>query len=457
MDKTVSRTRLALMEVFRDALTEPGYRNFVVLVVGWVLTQGDHAVTQALVVTAVAQRVHWERYHRFFSRGAWNPDDLGRLIVVRAVRLLRDVVPIRIAIDDTLAPKKGPQLFGLGTHIDAVRSTRKHRVFCFGHCWVTLAVLIPVPFGDRPWALPVLFRLYRTKKESVKHGAVYRKKTELARELVALFAGWMDGQRIELSADSGYCNATVMKHLPRNVVLFGAMRPDAALTGAPAPRRDDQRGRTPVRGEVLLKPEQLARDDTVPWKRCRARLYGKTTTVFFKTLCAQWYRAGGPRMLRIVVVKGKTGKVALRVFFSTDANLSARQVLETYAGRWSLEVAYKNLKQLLGFADSSARKQEAVERVAPFVGLVYTTLVVWAAEGAFRSPLAAPPTRPWYRHKRGLSFADVLRAAQRALLPLDVLDLPRSLDDLHRVRRPSPDPAISASPPRSRPLRKGET
>jgi malonyl CoA-acyl carrier protein transacylase len=69
VDKNVTRTLLELVAVFREALTEPGYRNFIVLFVGWVLTQGDHAVTQALVVTTVAERVHWERYHRFFSRG----------------------------------------------------------------------------------------------------------------------------------------------------------------------------------------------------------------------------------------------------------------------------------------------------------------------------------------------------------------------------------------------------
>jgi hypothetical protein len=445
VDKTITRTLLDLVEGFREAFTEPGFRNFVVLFVGWVMTQGDHAVTQALVVTAVAERVHWERYHRFFSRGAWKPDELGHLILLRALKLHLDFVPVRIAIDDTLAPKKGPHLFGLGTHIDAVRSTKKHKVFCFGHCWVTLALLVRVPFSSRAWALPVLFRLYRTKKECANNEAVYKKKTELARELIILFASWVGQRRIELAADSGYCNNTVTKDLPASVVLFGSMRPDAVLTSPPPPRRVDQRGRTPLRGEVLPKPEQLARDDSVPWQWCRPRLYGQTTTVFYKTLCAQWYRACGPRLLRIVVVKAKTGTVGLRVFFSTDANLSVRQVLETYSGRWSLEVAYRNLKQMLGFADSSARKEKAVERVAPFVGLVYTTLVVWAAEGAFRSPLSAPPVRPWYRHKRGLSFADVLRTGQRALLPVDVLDPVRSLDNLH-LDRPLPHaPVISAS------------
>jgi hypothetical protein len=82
--------------------------------------------------------------------------------------------PVRLAIDDTLAPKKGPQVFGIGSHLDAVRSTRRCKIFCFGHCWVMVAALVTVPFSRRPWALPLLFRLYRNKKEYAKKKHVYR-------------------------------------------------------------------------------------------------------------------------------------------------------------------------------------------------------------------------------------------------------------------------------------------
>ena len=85
---------------------------------------------------------------------------------------------------DTLTPKKGPKIFGLGTHLDAVRSTRKHRVFAFGHVWVVLSVVVRLPFSRRPWALPVLFRLYRNKKECARRRGRYRKKTELARDQI---------------------------------------------------------------------------------------------------------------------------------------------------------------------------------------------------------------------------------------------------------------------------------
>jgi hypothetical protein len=135
-----SRTLLALLEVLRPALTAPSFTNLVVLFAGWVLTAGPHVVTEALVATGVAGRRHHEAFHRFFSRGTWSPDDLGRLLFARLERH-RGESPVRVVIDDTLAPKKGPHVFGLGTHLDAVRSTRKHKTFSFGRVWVVLALV----------------------------------------------------------------------------------------------------------------------------------------------------------------------------------------------------------------------------------------------------------------------------------------------------------------------------
>jgi hypothetical protein len=182
------------------------------------------------------------------------------------------------------------------------------------------------------------------------------------------------------------------------------------------------------------KPEKVAKDARIPWQTCTAFLYGKKTRVRYKTICAQWYRACGPRWLRVVITECTGGTIPYRVFFCTDPALTVVQILEGYGRRWAIEVCFRELKQLLGFADSSARKEEAVRRVAPFVGLTYTTLVVWFAKGAWRCELARPPVRPWYRHKRGHSFADVLRTAQRALATYRVLDPRRDINDLRESR-----------------------
>ena len=414
-------------------MTAPGLANFIVIASGWLLTQGTHAVTEALVMTDVSARCHHEAFHRFFSRGTWSPDLLGRWLYWRIRDALCDGGVVRVVVDDTLATKKGPHVFGIGCHLDAVRSTKKQKVFAFGHCWVTLAVLVRVPFSTRTWALPVLFRLYRTKKECERRGVPHRKKTDLAREMLDLFCSWVTDRRIELAADSAYCNDTITCDLPARVVLFGAMRPDAVLTEPPDAARSGKGGRPRKRGQLLRKPEQLARDGRTPWKTTEATLYGRKTTVRFKTFCAQWYRATGTRLLRIVVVATDSGSMPYRVFFSFDSTLDARAILESYAGRWGIEVFFREAKQLLGFADSQARKEASVLRVAPLVGLLYSTLVVWFAEGVHRTTIAAPPVRPWYPHKQGLCFADVLRAARRALDGAEVLDPGRLSDDLPQL------------------------
>ena len=439
MNSQLLQSLLGTLEVFRPALTRPGFRNMVVIFTGWVLTGGQHAVTQALVETAVAGRRHHEAFHRFFSRGTWSPDEMAQQLLGWILRRVPADKPIRVALDDTLASKKGPHVFGIGSHLDAVRSTRRHRVFCFGHCWVMLAILLPVPFSRRTWALPLLFRLYRNKKECAAKAEPYHKKTELAREMIDLFARWVGQRRLEVVADSAYCNDTVTRGLPNSIILVGSMRPDAVLTALP-PKRRKKSGRPPVRGRTLAKPQALARDERHPWQTCAAKLYGKKRKVRYKTFCAQWYRACGTRLLRIVVVQVDNGKIDLRVFFSMDTTMSVVEILETYAERWAIEVCFRDLKQLLGFADSSARKREAVERTAPFVGMVYTTLVLWFSERAWQSPLAAPPLRPWYPHKSGLSFADVLRAAQRVLAPLDVLDRSCINGNLRKPVRPTRRP-----------------
>jgi DDE superfamily endonuclease len=440
MPSSALRSLRALWEeTFRRGLTAPGFANFVVIASGWLLTQGTHAVTEALVMTDVAARRHHEAFHRFFSRGTWSPDLLGRWLFGRIRQVLGEAGVVRIVLDDTLAPKKGPQVFGIGSHLDAVRSTKKQKVFAFGHCWVTLAVLVRPPFSSRTWALPVLFRLYRTQKDCERCGVAHRKKTDLARDMLDVFCHWVTDARIELAADSAYCNDTVTRNLSDRVVLFGAMRPDAVLTEPPPPPSKTG-GRPRKRGRLLRKPEHIARDGRTPWKTAEAVLYGKKTTVRFKTLCAQWYRATGTRLLRIVVVATDSGTMPYRVFFSFDPSLTPTTILESYAGRWGIEVFFREAKQLLGFADSQARKQAAVLRVAPLVGLLYSSLVVWFAEGVHRTAIAAPPIRPWYPHKRGLCFYDVLRAARRALDGAEVLDPRRTSANLQHptaVSRPT--------------------
>jgi len=51
---------------------------------------------------------------------------VGHLLLLKLVSLAPG--PLRLVLDDTLCTPKGPKVFGLGVHVDAVRSTRKTRL-----------------------------------------------------------------------------------------------------------------------------------------------------------------------------------------------------------------------------------------------------------------------------------------------------------------------------------------
>ena len=90
-------TLLSGLAILRPTLTRPGCANLRVLFAGWVQTAGLHAVTETLVATDVARRHHHERFHRFFSRGSWSPDQWGKILFFVALRLVPDGAAICVA------------------------------------------------------------------------------------------------------------------------------------------------------------------------------------------------------------------------------------------------------------------------------------------------------------------------------------------------------------------------
>jgi hypothetical protein len=398
-----------VLEVLRPAFTPAAFTVFLTLVTGWVCAPGRRTLGDVLVAAGVAGTRDHTAFYRFFARGTWDPDALGRLVFLALLTLLEPGLPIGLVLDDTLARHKGPHVFGLGTHLDAVRSTRKTKVFTFGHVWVVLAVVVPVPWSRRAFALPVLFRLYRTEADCARAGVPHKTKTVLAREMLDVLTGWLGdhdaGRQLLLAADNGYANRTVLGDLPPHVTVAAAMRPDAALQVA----------------GVATSPATLAADATQPWQELTAWLYGRARTVRYKTLVATWPRVCGDTALRVVVVQCVTGSLPLRVFFCTEPLASPRAVLEFYAhGRWPIECAFRDLKQLLGFADAGLRLEAAVLRLAPLVGLLYSLLVLWSVRAGLTPATAVVPVRRWYRQKRTLSFLDVLTSAQKILATGDL-------------------------------------
>jgi hypothetical protein len=71
----------------------------------------------------------------------------------------------------------------------------------------------------------------------------------------------------------------------------------------------------------------------------------------------------------------------------------------------------------MGFEDPCNRTERAVERTAPLALVSYSLVVLWHVLRGQRSRAACLPAMPWYTHKAGVTFSDMLATLQSLLEP----------------------------------------
>jgi SRSO17 transposase len=426
MELTPSFT--ALLQQFVPVFTAPTSLTFVQLVTGWVLSQRHRYVTELIFSGGNLGNGHWSRFHRFFSHASWDLDTLSCLLAKLIVTTLAPGAAIHWAVDDTLCRKRGLTLYGAGMHYDPLISSRAKALVSWGHDWVVLCLLVVNPFWapTKVFALPVAARLYRNrqgltkgKKEGTKrvkaarpkHDAGHRTRPELALELVGLVARWFPDDEILLSGDSAYGGRSILSKLPPAVHLISHVHPKGALYEPAPPRTAGTKGRARKRGKRLPTMKQWAEGASQPWTRLQFDRFGLRATLAVKTIKALYYKAGGDRLLTIVLVRDLEGKRPDQMFYCTKLGWAAEQILSAYACRWAIECTFECCKQLLGLEDPANRLPRAVARTAPLALMIYSMIVVWfhqAGHQALRFPF-----RPWYRRKEEPSFADMLTTLRR--------------------------------------------
>ena len=434
-DLAIVSTFPVLLQSLSSCFTAPSFESFVTLMSGWVLNLRRHTITGAVHAAGAVGSKHISSFHRFFSRGRWTTDGVGLTLAHLVISTLLDKhAPILLIVDDTLGRHTGKKIAAASMHRDPLMSTATKAAFHWGHLWVVLA--IEVELFDRRWALPVLVRLHRSRKRCAKDGCVYRKTTEEARALMLRMAHAYPERQFWLVADSAYTNSSLIRNRPSNVTIFGRGRHDAILY-APAPKRKPgQMGRPRVRGKRLASPGQCAASKNAQWKRVRVFAYGKSALVRVLVIDALWYAAAHSELIRLVVVRGFPGHERDDVFVCTDTTVSARDVIETYARRWSLEVTFHEAKGKLGFEEPQNRSARAVKRTAPTALFAYSLVVAWYARIGHRTRFAKAPSLPWYVEKPSVTFSDMLATIRRASWAERLLDPTASARDLRKRIRP---------------------
>lgn len=405
-----------LMQPLAAVMTAPTFVNLVTILTGWAFAP-RRTITGMIVAAQAVDRKHHGTFHRLFANASWSLDAMG-LAVFGLIEPFLDAAAsvVMLGLDDTLARKRGLKTFGVGGHHDPMLSSRKTAVMNWGHSWVVLSVIVKLPFcHKRYFALPILFRLYLNKKSAARHRRVYRKRPELAVEMLHVLCSARGNRRFHAVADTTYGGQSVLNELPDNCDLTSRLHLDARLHAAPPPRQSGAVGRPRKRGERLPTPRQMLHQRA---RRVSLELYGRTDQVRLTDTEARVY-AAPDRPLRTVAVEPLTGGRTVQAFYSTCHDAAAQQVLTWYAMRWSVEVTFHDAKQHLGFEQPQGWSRRAVERTAPMAMLLYSLIVLWFGKVGHR--LYQPPHRPWYRHKPHASFADMLATLRRQSIRDQVL------------------------------------
>jgi hypothetical protein len=408
---------VALLQRFAPHFTQPTFHSFLVLACGWVLTLGGHMVTTAVRGAAAMGSKHISSFHRFFSKARWDWDALGRTLVRLIDALVPRDEPLVTAVDDTLGRHTGKKIAAASMHRDPLLSTATRVAFHWGHLWVVLGITVRL-FG-KTWCLPVLIRLYRSKKLCEQQRRLYRRLTDLAAELIALLAAWLPHRRLVVLGDGAYTNHSVIHGRPSTVSFVGRGRLDAAIYAPAPPRRPGQMGRPRVRGAKLPSPAVQASANDAPWQTIEVTVYGRKATVKVLVIDALWYSVAPKELMRLVVVRDFPGHKDDDVFACTDTSMSPKDIIELYARRWSLEVTFHETKGKLGFDQPRSRTERAVERTTPFTLFLYSLVVLWYASTGSRLRSARPAAAPWYSPTSSPSktlpaFSDMLATLRRA-------------------------------------------
>jgi SRSO17 transposase len=212
--------------------------------------------------------------------------------------------------------------------------------------------------------LPIALRLYhnrqgliqgkkeekkgRNKSSRSKHDPNQRTRPEPALELLKLVAAWFPNEEILVTGDSVSGGKSVLSHLPTNVHLISHVHPKAALS-EPAPAKTEKtKGRPRKKGRRWPGRKPWAEDSHQPWSRLDFDQFGLPARLAVKTIPALFSKAGRDRLLTIVLVRDLEGKRPDQMFYCTQLDWTARQILSASACRWAIEQGDQQMKEELG-------------------------------------------------------------------------------------------------------------
>ena len=133
--------------MFACHFTAQTWPHAQVLLTGAILARGQRTVTAVLRVMGLKDESHFVNYHRVLSRAAWSAHAVSRTLLALLLMTFAPQGTVVLGGDETIERRRGEAIDALGIYRDPVRSSKSHFVKASGLRWLTLMVLLPIPFA----------------------------------------------------------------------------------------------------------------------------------------------------------------------------------------------------------------------------------------------------------------------------------------------------------------------
>jgi hypothetical protein len=375
---------LPIILAFASLFSKPVWESALVLLVGAILAPGKRTVSTVLRVMGLKDEPHFQNYHRVLNRAVWSSRQASRILLLQLVQCFAPSGLLVMGIDDTIERRWGKRIAARGIYRDPVRSSDSHFVKTSGLRWLSLMLLVEIPWAQRVWALPFFTVLAPSERYHHRQGRRHKVLTDWARQMLTQVRRWLPQRAIILVADSSFAALELLeslRQLPHPVQVVTRLRLDAALYN-PAPERlVKQMGRPRKVGNRLPTLKRMLEEPKTDWTSLTIEgWYGRRAyPIEVVSQTAVWYHTGMAAVpIRWVLVRDPQGRFAPQAFLCTDLSATPQQIVQWFCQRWGVEVTFEEVRAQLGVETQRQWSHLAILRSTPALFGLFSIVVLLA-------------------------------------------------------------------------------
>lgn len=359
-----------ILSPIKEVVSKPQFVQIERLVRGILLVNGKRTIEA--IRQAVAEKVSCGSLNHFLAESPWSDAAVHEQMWAMLASDPR-VAPRRrglLFVDDTLTGAHyGAQIEGLAKYRDV---TQPGQAYIYSHCLVNLHYGHELSHRERRqtdqkqgWVEYWLdYRLYRRAAELAEHGLhhEFRTKPQLLIELLRA----QDWQRLPVQTiafDHQYLTPEVVQTITAELHRHWVSKASKSTFAW-------WRGEWRRLDEILTRlPQRKFKAIWVQTSNGRQRYWVYKRRLRLRTLYAG--------QIELSVVFSKTSRDAQKaVYLVSDQDWPARDIVRTYARRWTIETGHKQEKHLLGVADYQMTRLKTIHRFWLLNLLAYVLLAL---------------------------------------------------------------------------------